>query len=105
MKLTERDTVGNILLERGQISRSQLDMALKVQEPGRKSAEFLEATGIITRDELAVILEWQLGETIVGMGYADERSVFGELRIGVAPLGFHAMNDFDSKNLKDFSDF
>ena len=105
MKQIDRETVGDILLERGLISRSQLDMALKIQEPGKKSAEFLAVLGIITSDELAVIIEWQLGETIVGMGYADERSVFGALRIGVIPQSCHAANVTKCKERKNFSDF
>ena len=105
MKQNDRETVGDILLKRGLISQSQLDMAQKVQEPGKRSAEFLEVLGIISADELAIILEWQLGETIVGMGYADERSVFGALRIGVIPQSCHAANVTNSKDRKDFSDF
>jgi len=105
MKLTDGNTIGDILIERGLISKSQLDMALKVQEPGRKSAESIALIGLISSDELAIIFEWQLGETIVGLGYADEKSVFGALRIGVVPRNYHTVNVFNSKDLKDFSDF
>ena len=80
---TKEKKMEEILLERGVISKNQLNMAMKIQEPGRKSAEELVNLGIITSDEMEMVLELQLAEILVGLGYADERSVFGSLRISV----------------------
>jgi len=77
-------TIGEILVERGMISRKQLNMAIKIQEPGRKSGEALVELGIISPDEFEAILELQLAEILVGLGYADEEDIFGSSRTSVS---------------------
>ena len=106
MVLLEK-TIGEVLVECGVISRNQLNMAMKLLEPGRKSGEELVEIGVISSDELEVALELVLAEILVGMGYADEIDVFGSSRIKVSvddqlPI---AVNFFSSEDFEDFSDF
>ena len=83
MDLSKHTMIGEILISRGLISRDQLNMAKRLQEPARESGNALVADGIISPDELDIALGWQLAEAIVGLGYAGERDVFGSLRINV----------------------
>ena len=106
MVLLEK-TIGEVLVECGVISRSQLNMAMKLLEPGRKSGEELVEIGVISSDELEVALELVLAEILVGMGYVNEIDVFGSSRTKVAiddqlPI---AVNFFSGEDFEDFSDF
>jgi hypothetical protein len=106
MVLLEKN-IGEVLVECGVISRSQLDMAMKLLEPGRKTGEELLGIGIISSDELEAALELLLAEILVGMGYADEIDIFGSSRTRVVlddqlPI---AANTFSGEDLNDFSDF
>lgn len=82
-------------------------MAKRLQETARKSGETLVADGIISAKEFDVALGWQLAETIVGLGYAGEREVFGSLRIGVAKecIGTEIGIRYSNDDLDDFPDF
>ncbi len=84
MKLPRQMMIGDILIARGAITRSQLNMAMKFHEPARTMGKALVAEGVISPDDLDMALGWLLAEVIVGLGYAGEREVFGSLRIGVA---------------------
>ncbi len=111
MDLFKHRMIGEILIARGRITRSQLNMARKFQEPAQESGEALVADGIISSEDLDVALGWQLAETIVGLGYATEREVFGSLRIGVATESVGArtssqnIEQYNDGELEDFSDF
>jgi hypothetical protein len=83
MRRFEMKTLGEILVERGIVTRDQLNMAMRLQEPGRKSGEALVDLGIISPGEFEVTLDLLLAEILVGLGYADERAIFGSSRIGV----------------------
>jgi len=83
MQRAGRKTIGEIVVERGIISRDQLNMAVKVQESARKSGEALVDLGVISPDEFESALELLLAEILVGLGYADERTIFGSSRISV----------------------
>ena len=111
MDLSKHTMIGEILIARGRITRDQLNMAKKFQEPARKSGEVLVDDGIISSADLDIALGWQLAETIVGLGYAGERDVFGSLRIGVskeyikARTSNQGVEQYDGRDLEDFSDF
>ena len=111
MDLSKHTMIGEILIARGRITRSQLNMARKFQETARRSGETLVADGIISPEDLDIALGWQLAETIVGLGYATEKQVFGSLRIGVAEKRIkvktsgQSAEQHDDRDLEDFSDF
>ena len=110
MNLSKHTMIGEILISRGLVSREQLNMTKKLHEPARESGNALVADGIISSEELDIALGWQLAETIVGLGYASERDVFGSLRINVIKhsIGFIAGSrdrKDDDRNNQDFSDF
>ena len=107
MKRPNRGTIGEILIENGMISRGQLCLALKMQESARMSGEALVNLGIISQGDLEITLEILLAELLVGLGYADEKAVFGSLRTGVVTdtQKYRAMNICDNEDLEDFSDF
>lgn len=111
MNLSKQLMIGELLIMRGIISRNQLNMAKKFQEPARKMGEALVADGLVSSKDLDVALGWQLAEALVGLGYASEREVFGSLRFNVATERIsltkesQAVNDYSDRDLKDFSDF
>lgn len=111
MDLSKHLMIGEILIARGAITKSQLDMARKLQEPARKLGKALVADGIVSSESLDIALGWQLAETIVGLGYAGEREVFGSLRIGMTKNYIRSATDdrdtrqCDDGNYEDFSDF
>lgn len=111
MNMFKQTMIGEILIARGAITKNQLKMAQKFQEPARKLGESLVDDGLVSPNSLDVALGWQLAETIVGLGYASEKEVFGSLRISVAPEHTNLtadgqnMNGCDDKDIKDFSDF
>lgn len=111
MDLSKHTMIGEIMIARGHITRSQLNMAKKFQETAQRSGEALAADGIISPEDLDVALGWQLAETIVGFGYAGEKEVFGSLRIGVAKENIRvrtscqSMEQCNDGDLGDFSDF
>ena len=85
-------------------------MAKKLQEPARDSGSMLVADGIISSEELDIAIGWQLAETIVGLGYAGERDVFGSMRISVVKCNTNSIassseGKCDDRNSQDFSDF
>jgi len=80
-------SIGDILVEDGTISKSQLDTAIKLRESGQMSAGALFDEGMISPEEMEIALELQLAEIIVALGYADEQQIFGTLRIGVVKDG------------------
>ena len=103
MRETEKKTIGDILLGRGMLSKSQLNMAMKVQEPARKSGEELVEIGILLPDELEVALDLQLADILVGMGYVDEKVLFGSSRtIVVSKHHESPEQSFDSFEFLDF---
>ena len=106
MDISKHTMIGEILIARGHITRSQLNMAQRLQETARRSGATLVADGIISSKEFDIALGWQLAETIVGLGYAEEREVFGSLRISVAKgcIGTGIDIQYDNKELDDFSD-
>jgi len=103
--LSKQTMIGEILVARGHITRSQLNMAIRLQETARSSGEMLVADGTISSKEFDIALGWQLAEVIVGLGYAEEREVFGSLRMGVAKECIRTGMDIQYDNLDDFSDF
>lgn len=107
MDISKHTMIGEILIARGRITRSQLNMAKRLQETARRSGETLVADGIISSKEFDIALGWQLAEAIVGLGYAGEREVFGSLRIGVAKGCIRTGVDlqFHNAELDDCSDF
>ncbi len=111
MDLSKHIMIGEILILRGLITRSQLNMAKKLQEPARESGSALVDDGIISSEDLDISLGWQLAETIVGLGYAGERDVFGSLRISVVKSDIRSITnnrndkENDDRNCQDFSDF
>ena len=78
---TPNGIMGQILLDRGMISRSQLEMARSIQESARRSGEASVRNGAVSRTELDMTLDLLLAEILVGLGYIDERDVFGQSRI------------------------
>lgn len=107
MVLLEKKTIGEVLMECGVISGGQLNVAMKLLEPGRKSGEELVDIGIISSDELEAALELVLAEILVGMGYADEIDVFGSSRIRVVidsqlPIAVDFSSGEDFEDLSDF---
>ena len=111
MNMFKQTMIGEILIARGAITRDQLKMAQKFQEPARKLGESLVDDGLISPGNLDIALGWQLAEAIVGLGYASEREVFGSLRISVASEHINLvtnsqdMDKCDDKDIEDFSDF
>ena len=103
--------IGEILIARGAITKDQLKMALKFQEPARRLGEALMDDGFVSSSNLDIALGWQLAEAIVGLGYASEREVFGSLRISVVSeriklvADSQDMNGCDDENIEDFFDF
>ena len=73
----EADEVGEILVQQGTISRSQLVMVMSIMEPARKSGEALLDAGIVSEDEFEAALDLLLADIVVGLGYADEKEIFG----------------------------
>ena len=53
-------TVGNILIQRGAISRDQLNMAIKLRETAQKSGEALVKLGAMSQNDLEAALEMLL---------------------------------------------
>ena len=104
MRGIERN-IGHVLLERGEISIGQLNMAMKVHETARKSGEELLELGIISSHELGVFLDLQLAEILVGMGYVDEQKVFGSLRIVMVQEHQETPKQSSSLDSSDFLDF
>lgn len=111
MNLSKQMMIGEILIMRGIITRNQLNMAKKFQEPARKCGETLVDNGVISPNALDIALGWQLAEALVGLGYAREKDVFGSLRISVATertavaTDSHVPDQFSDKDLKDLADF
>ncbi len=111
MDLSKHTMIGEILIARGRITRNQLDMAKKYQETAQKSGEALVADGTISSGDLDIALGWQLAETIVGLGYATEKEVFGSLRVGVAKESIkvrtssQSVEQYYDRDLEDFPDF
>ena len=111
MNMFKQTMIGEILIARGAISRKQLKMAQKFQEPAQKLGAALLDDGIISSSHLDMALGWQLAETIVGLGYASEKEVFGSLRISVASENANLtadsqdMDGCDDNDIEDFSDF
>ncbi len=111
MDLSKQTMIGEILVARGRITRSQLSMAKKLQETACITGEMLVADELISSEDLDIALGWQLAETIVGLGYADEREVFGSLRISVVKrdIGSEAENQpfnrCKNEELDDLSNF
>ncbi len=111
MNMFMQTMIGEILIARGAITRDQLKMAKKFQEPARKLGESLVDDGLVSSSSLDIALGWQLAEAIVGLGYASEREVFGSLRISVASERTNLITDSqnmdgcDDKDIEDFSDF
>jgi len=83
---TGKKTIVDIMLEHGMISRSQLDMVMKLQGSGRKLGEALIALGVISPDEFDKAVELQLIEMLVDLGYADPQDIFHcyALQLGIA---------------------
>ena len=77
--------MGQILLERGMISRGQLEMARSVQKSARESGEASVRNGAVSQTALDMTLDLLLAEILVGLGYVDEKDVFGSSRILVLP--------------------
>ncbi len=111
MNLFKATMIGEILIARGTITRSQLKMARKFQGPARKLGKALVDDGIMSSSNLDIALGWQLAEAIVGLGYASEKEVFGSLRINVVSERINPVTDgqdidgCDDKDMEDFSDF
>ena len=111
MNMFKQTMIGEILIARGAITREQLKMAKKFQETARKQGEALVDDGLVTPSTLDIALGWQLAETIVGLGYATERDVFGSLRVGVAKgnvkvrMSSQSINQYGADDLEDPSDF
>jgi hypothetical protein len=103
MQRAKKMTIEEILVERGIISVNQLNMAVKIQEPARKSGEELVDLGVISPDEFEVALELLLAEILVGLGYADERDIFGSSRISVVvdTRTFRSMDPCSNEDLSD----
>jgi CheY-like chemotaxis protein len=82
----QKKTIAEILLERGIVTRTQLNMAMRFQGTGRRLGEELAALGIISGDEFETALELQLAEMLVDLGYADEEDIFScyALQLGIA---------------------
>ena len=104
MRRSEMKTVGEILVERGMISRGQLNLATKIQEPGRKSGEALVDLGVMSSSEFEVVLDLMLAEILVGLGYANERDIFGSSRISVI-MDSETSCSMDPCNNEGLSDF
>ncbi len=76
MELTANMTpIGEILLEDGVISEEQLAMAIKIQEPVRRSGEHLVQTGIISQGVFALMLEVQMLDILGELGYVDDEGI------------------------------
>ena len=62
---------------------------------------------IISPDGLAAILDLLLAEILVGMGYVDERDIFGSSRISVASdsQNSQSISPHDNENCGGCSDF
>jgi hypothetical protein len=81
MRLSQvRTVIGEILVEDGVITREQLNMALKFQESARESGQTLVDSDVISAPMLELMLEVQLVEVIVDLGYADENEIYGPSR-------------------------
>lgn len=90
--ISERKSIGEILVERDLISRSQLNTAMKIRESKReKLEEVLIRLGSISQADLEMVDEWQkftersLLKIIVDMGYTDEQSILScyALQLGI----------------------
>ena len=76
MRLSQvRTVIGEILVEDGIITREQLNMALKFQESARESGQTLVDSDVISAPMLELMLEVQLVEILVDLGYADENEI------------------------------
>lgn len=83
--ITNVTPIGQILFEDGVISEEQLAMAIKIQEPARKSGQDLVQTGIISQGMLALMLEVQMLDILRELGYIDEEGILERPRIADIP--------------------
>ena len=99
--------IGEILIEDGVISRDQLNMALTIQEPARKSGQVIVDSGAMSKGMFQLMLEVQLVEILVDLGYASEEEIYGPLRAGMFPDSQlrDDLDPYDDEDVDDFSDF
>lgn len=66
--------VGEYLNEKGVITQEQLDDALKMQKdnPERVIGEILVTMGIVSKEELIMLMEMYMMETDADINYVDE---------------------------------
>ena len=72
---TEKKSIGETLVENGLISRTQLDTAMKLQESQRKPGEEPVIPEAASSEEFGMAMDLQLAETILGLGYVDEKDI------------------------------
>lgn len=86
--------LGDMLVRDGIISKDQLKIALKLQEPARVSGGELVGMGVISPCEFRLYLEVLLADIIMGLGYADEREIYGSSK----PFSTDNLGEFQGKN-------
>lgn len=72
---SSKKILGEILVEHGVISRSQLKAAMKLQESERRLGDALIQRKVVSRSELKAALDLQLEEILVDLGYADQEDI------------------------------
>ena len=76
MSTNKKTVLGEILVEDMIISRDQLNMALRLIEPARLSGKELVKIVVISPCDLYIALESLLADTLMELGYTDERDIF-----------------------------
>ena len=75
MPETEKKTIGEVLVERGLISREQLNTAMKLQESEKQPGDEPAIPSTAPANEFGTTLDLQLAETLVGLGYVHEKDI------------------------------